>query len=251
VRLKSSNRPGSGRAIGHVVYKHWPIAIGTLMADAFPERQEFQDALVRQADVLVKMAKDMGFPDRLDLDQHYAQADGTWQVQPRRIDANRGNAATLAWAVYAAHARQPDPEYLAVAKEALAWWLRNPGRYEVTHQPGVLVAARLNAEHGCDYDIERLLTIWFGDYAAYVPMLPAYQVMPWGVMAGSHLDGASCDGLDGARMRHAPDNGFYAFAMGSYQGPLLPPRRYQLPVFSRHRPRLAPSGPQGLARFSA
>lgn len=223
-----SNRPGSGRAIGHVVYEYWPLVIGTLMADAFPERVEFRDALVRQADVLVEMAKHMGFPGRLDLDQHYVRKEGAWQVQPRRTDSNRGNAATLAWALYAAHARESDPEYLAVAKEAIAWWLLNPGRYEVTHQPGPLVAARLNAEHGCDFDIERLLTIWFGDYAAYVPMLPARQVMPWGVTAGSNLEGATCDGLDGARMRHDPNNGFYAFAMGSYHGPawLLPVVRY-------------------------
>lgn len=68
-----SNRPGSGRAIGHVVYEYWPLVIGTLMADAFPERAEFRDALVRQADVLVEMAKNMGFPGRLDLDQHYVR----------------------------------------------------------------------------------------------------------------------------------------------------------------------------------
>ena len=223
-----SNRPGSGKAIGHVVYEYWPLVIGTLIADAFPERDEFQDALLRQADVLVQMAKEMGFPGRLDLDRHYVHDGNAWQVEPRRIDSNSGNAAALAWVLYAAHARRPDPEYLAVAKEALDWWLRHPGRYEVTHQPGPLVAARLNAEHGCDFDVERLLTIWFGDYAAYVPMLPAYQVMPWGVTAGSTLDGVTCDGLDGARMRHKPDNGFYAFAMGSYQGPgwLLPAVRY-------------------------
>ena len=223
-----SNRAGSGRAIGHVVYEYWPLVIGTLMADAYPERQAFQDALVRQADVLVRMAKQMGFPGRLDLDQHYAHVDESWRVHPRRIDSNAGNAAALAWSLYAAHARRPDSEYLAVAKEAIAWWLQHPGRYELTHQPGPLVAARLNAEHGCDFDISRLLTIWFGDYAAYVPMLPAYQVMPWGVTAGSNLAAVTCDGLDGARMRNNPDNGFYAFAMGSYQGPgwLLPAVRY-------------------------
>lgn len=223
-----SNRPGSGRGIGHVVYEYWPLVIGTLMADAFPKDEDFQDALLRQADTLVQMSKEMGFPGRLDLDQHYQHEDEKWQVKPRRIDSNRGNAAALAWALYAAHARRPSREYLDVAKEALAWWLRNPGRYELSHLPGPLVATRLNAEHGCDIDIERLLTIWFGDYESYVPMLPAYQVMPWGVTAGSDFDGATCDGLDGARMRHKPDDGFYAFAMGSYQGPgwLLPAVRY-------------------------
>lgn len=223
-----ANRPGSGKAIGHVVYEYWPLVIGSLMAAGFQKHEGFQAALLRQADTLVGMAKAFGFPDRLDLDKDYALTDGGWQVRPRRIDSNRGNAAALAWAVYAAHTRRPEPVYLAVAKESIAWWLRNPGRYEVTHLPGPLVAARLNAEHGCDFDLERVLTIWFGDYEAYVPTLPAYQVMPWGVTADSNLDGLTCDGLDGARMRHAPANGFYAFSMGSYHGPawLLPAVRY-------------------------
>ena len=223
-----ANRPGAGKAIAHVVYEYWPLVIGTLIADACPEDGRFTDAVVRQAETLVQMARDLGHPGRLDLDQDYAFRDGAWEVRPRRIDSNRGSAAALAWALYAAYTRKPDPRYLDVAKEAIGWWLRNPGRYEVTHQPGPLVAARLNAEQGCDFDIERVLTIWCGDYAAYVPMLPAYQVMPWGVTAGTDFAGRSCDGLDGARMRHQPENGFYAFAMGSYHGPawLLPAVRY-------------------------
>lgn len=221
-----ANRPHSGRKIAHVIYEYWPLAIGTLLADAFPKDERFNAHLIQQADTLVQMGKDLGFPGRLNLDQDYQYRDGQWKVLPRRVDSNVGNAGCFAWALYAAYTRNPRPEYLALAKEAIAWWLAHPGRYEMSHEMGPLVLARLNAEHACDFDMQRMLNIWFGDYTAFTPPPQEDQVMPWGIVAGSQP--VSCDGLDGACWRGERKPGFYAFAMGSYQGPgwLLPAVRY-------------------------
>ena len=184
--------------------------------------------MVQQADTLVQMGRDLGYPGRLNLDQDYQYRDGRWVVLPRRIDSNVGNAGCFAWSLYAAYLRDPKPEYLALTKEAIGWWLAHPGRYEMSHEMGPLVLARLNAEQACDFDMRRMLNIWFGDYTAFTPPLAEGQVMPWGIIAGSRMGGVSCDGLDGACSRGPRDGGFYAFAMGSYQahGWLLPAARY-------------------------
>jgi len=222
-----SNRPGAGRQVGHVIYDYWPLAMGTLLADQFPKHAAFNSALVQQADTLLQMGRDMGYPGNLNLDQDYQYRDGQWAVRPRRIDSNVGNAATFAWALYGAYTRTGNPEYRAAAQEAIGWWLAHPGRYEMSHEMGPLVLARLNAEQGGNFDMQRMLNIWFGDYTAFTPPLPGGQVMPWGITAGTHLGGITCDGLDGACWRNS-ENGFYAFAMGSYQAPgwLLPAVRY-------------------------
>jgi hypothetical protein len=221
-----ANRPGSGTKVAHVIYEYWPLVIGTLLADQFPKHEFFTTALRQQADTLLQMGKALGFPRQLNLDQDYQFLGGKWAVLPRRIDSNVGNAAAFAWALYAAHTQTMNPEYLAAAKEAIAWWLVHPGRYEMSHAMGPLVLARLNAEHGCDFDMQRMLNIWFGDHAAFTPALAEGQVMPWGITAGTQLGGVTCDGLDGACWRRS--DGFYAFAMGSYQAPgwLLPAVRY-------------------------
>jgi hypothetical protein len=66
-----ANRPHSGRQIAHVVYEYWPLAIGTLLADRFPMHEAFNTALLGQADTLLQMGKDLGFPGHLNLDQDY------------------------------------------------------------------------------------------------------------------------------------------------------------------------------------
>ena len=222
------NRSGSARRFSHVIYDAWPVAIGTLLAARFPTNDVFDRALRQQADALMQIGRALGFPGHLDLDRTAEFRDGAWIVTPRRIDSNVGNAATFAWALYAAYTRTRDPDQLAAAREAIAWWLAHPGRYEMSHAMGPLVLTRLNAEHGCDLDMDRMLDIWFGDYAAFTPPLAEDQVMPWGIVVGSRPGGLDCDGLDGACWRGRREGGFYAFAMGSYQAPgwLLPAVRY-------------------------
>jgi hypothetical protein len=172
-----ANRCGSGNKVAHVIYEYWPLVIGTLLAARFPEHESFNRALREQADTLLQMGRDLGYPGHLNLDRDYQYRDGKWVVLPRRIDSNVGNAASFAWSLYAAYTKTPNPEYIAISKEAIAWWLANPGRYEMSHEMGPLVLARLNAEHDCNFDMQRMLNIWFGDYTAFTPNLPERQVI--------------------------------------------------------------------------
>lgn len=85
-------------------------------------------------------------------------------------------AAAFAWIQYMAYARFRDPKYLETAKAAMAAYhreRRNP-RYELFPPPGAYLAARLNAELGLDYDVERLVN-WCFDDDSYV--WPGTQVL--------------------------------------------------------------------------
>ena len=84
---------------------------------------------------------------------------------------------------------------------------------------GPLTAARLNAEHGCKLDLDRVLAAWFGD--------GDLRRTPWKITAGTRVGGMTCDGLDCAYWG-GKEPGFHAFAMGTLQGPawLVPVARY-------------------------
>jgi len=130
-------------------------------------------------------------------------------------------AAGIAWIEYMAWQRFKDPRYLAAA----GWMIRsleqkpvksNP-LYEVLLPYAVLAAARMNAEHGGNYDVGKLMNWCFNP-------LPAPQARPnWGVITGS-WSGFEVDGLVGS----VSDGGGYAFAMNTFQyvGTLTPLARY-------------------------
>jgi hypothetical protein len=112
-----------------------------------------------------------------------------------------------------------DPEMLECAQATLKWYSENSGRYEATHMMAPYLGARLNAEHGGDFDLTKLYDVWFGDGVD----------KGWRITTGQKLNGITVDGLDGAQWKRkdAPPN-FYAFTMGSLTGPgfLLPALRY-------------------------
>jgi hypothetical protein len=130
-----------------------------------------------------------------------------------------GHAPSVAWPLVIGFSLTGDRAMLDSARAAMQWHIVVPGRYEVSHVMGPLAAARLNAEHGCALDLDRVLATWFGDGDA--------KQMPWKVTAGTRFGGMTCDGLDGADWG-GKENGFHAFAMGTFQGPawLVPVARY-------------------------
>ena len=129
-----------------------------------------------------------------------------------------GNAPSVAWMLVVGAALTGDPDMVACARAAVRWHIAHPGRYELSHAMGPLAAARLNALGGEQFDLGAVLAAWFGDGDP--------QRHPWHVTAGTRGDhGETCDGLDGARWA---GDGYYAFTMGSLQGPawLVPVARY-------------------------
>jgi hypothetical protein len=207
--------------ISHVIYGYWPLALGVMFADANRDNPDAAKNIERQFSFLLQMARDMGCPDNPNLKQGY-EID-TRRVTHTRVDWNPGNASCLAWMLYAGYQWTGKPEYLECAKSALRWQPNSPGRYEISHAMGPLVMARINAEYGENLDISWMMDNWFGDYTR----LPGFE-HHWAITHNTRLNGMTCDGLDGAWWRRPDDNGFYAFAMGSYQAPawLVPVARY-------------------------
>jgi len=125
-------------------------------------------------------------------------------------------AGAYAWVLYHAHRRTGNTEYLKAAEwsmEFLSDWPNNPS-YELQLPYGTYTAARMNAELGTDYDVEKMLN-WSFDRGA---------LRGWGTIVGK-WGGLDVSGLVG----EANDNGNdYAFQLNGVQhaAALVPMVRY-------------------------
>lgn len=126
-------------------------------------------------------------------------------------------AAGHSWVLYSAYKKFGDKKYLEGAKsslDALSANTINPS-YEVLMPFGALMAARLNAEEGTDYDVKKMLD-WTFDGTAVCRE-------GWGVLAG-RWNNYDISGLMGSTV----DHGGYGFVMNTYDlaWPLIPLVRY-------------------------
>jgi len=124
-------------------------------------------------------------------------------------------AGAIAWLLYNAYTKTGEAKYRIGAEwclEFLNAFSANPS-YELQLPYGVYVAARMNAEQGTNYNIEKLLN-WCFD--------PENNLRNWGVTLGKWGD-YDCYGLVG----EAKNEG-YAFAMNGFEmaGALVPMVRY-------------------------
>ena len=129
-----------------------------------------------------------------------------------------GSAAAIAWIEYMAYAKTKRVKYLHTAKwgmEFLDNARQNP-YYEILFPHGVYTAARMNAELGTEYDLNKLINWCFdGDNHRH-----------WGIAAGKWGD-LDCSGLSSSVSRGNPGRG-YAFAMNTFNmaNSLVPIARY-------------------------
>jgi hypothetical protein len=126
-------------------------------------------------------------------------------------------AGALAWIEYMAYIETGNETYRIGAEwamEFLSQWSTNPS-YELQLPYGVYSAARMNAELGTAYDVEKLLNWCF---------TPDGNVREWGMTLGN-WGGYDCYGLIGEAVYV---DGGYAFAMNGFEhaGALLPMVRY-------------------------
>lgn len=146
----------------------------------------------------------------------YSRMQGMVNHIPLQQDAAGGHA----WVLYAAYQKFGDPRYLQHAKSALdALMSQKESRfYEILLPMSAIVAARLNAEEGCNYDVQKILDWTFdgcqdpkGRYG-------------WGVIAERWGD-YDVHGLQGSIY----DGGGYAFFMNSVKlaWPLVPMVKYE------------------------
>lgn len=199
------------------IYGYWAAVLGTMLAAQYPDDPQLRQQAVTAAGAFHKIARGMGCPDRPDFDVLGWDFD---RQRPggRNEPMNRlGHAPSVAWMLIVGATLTGDADMLTCARATMRWYAENPGHYEVTQMMGPLAAARLNCQGGEPLDMERILAGWFGDGD------PEHH--PWRITRGTRLQGITCDGLDGARW---DDDGFYAFTMGSLQGPawLIPVARY-------------------------
>jgi len=199
------------------IYGYWNAIVGTMLAAQYPEDMQLKHQAVTAAKAFHKIARGLGCPERPDYDVL------GWDFEKnkpggRNEPMNRlGHAPSVAWMLLVGDILTKDEDMVSCARATLQWYAENPGRYEITHIMGPLAAARLNARGGQYIDIDQILSAWFGDGNP--------KRHTWHITRGMRFGGITCDGLDGARWE---DDGFYAFTMGSLQGPawLIPVVRY-------------------------
>jgi hypothetical protein len=212
--------PGQNDGVVHAdIYGYWPVVLSLILADLYPGRGNFSTQQATTAKQFYDLAVGMGCPDHADF-ANLGWDFSTHQLGGRQEPMNKlGNAPSVAWISYMSSQFTKDPKYVENAKCAIAWHIAHPGRYEISHVPGPIVVARLNAEQGTTFDLTQELETWFGDCPD--------ASCPWKITSGTSAGGLTTDGLDGAWWGGS-NRDFYAFSMGSLQGPgwLVPVARY-------------------------
>ena len=209
---------GERSAVVHSgIYGYWNAVVGTMLAAQYPVDVQLKHQAITAARAFLEIARGLGCPDRPDYNVLGWDFENN-KPGGRNEPMNRlGHAPSVAWMLLVGAALTSDQDMVACARATMQWYSENPGRYEMTHVMGPLAAARLNAMGRTQVDIDRILSAWFGDGDP--------KRHTWSITRGIQFDGVTCDGLDGARWG---DDGFYAFTMGSLQGPawLVPVVRY-------------------------
>lgn len=143
---------------------------------------------------------------------------GKMKPMTTQICAQPDAAAGHAYVLYAAYKRFADPRYLKgaiSAMKALESQKINP-TYELLMPFGAYLAARMNAEQGTAFDIQKMLN-WTFDGTAVCRE-------GWGFLVGN-WNGFDISGTVGSTV----DHGGYAFLMNTFDAawPLVPLVRYQ------------------------
>ena len=215
------NRQQDG-AGGSFWYELFPHIAFYALADRYPEKPRLGEIMRVTADRWRQACLDLtgtnSVPDFNHTSFNFRTRQPVDNGKWREPDA----AAAVAWLEYAAWMKFHDSNSLAAARSCLNFLQQqktNP-YYEVLLPFGTLAAARLNAEQGCDYDVDRFLNWCFGISDCRGG---------WGVTLG-RWGGYDCDGLLGG----IDNRGGYAFAMNTFAqaGALVPLVRYD-PRYAR------------------
>lgn len=207
---------------GSFWYELFPHIVFYALADHYPDKPRLGEIMGTTAErwrqVCLDLADTNGVPNFNHLSFNFRTRQPVDNGKWREPDA----AAAVAWLEYCAWMKLHDSNYLAAAEICLKFLQqqrRNP-YYEVLLPYGTLTAARLNAELGRDYDVDRFLNWCFGI---------SDTRGGWGVIVGN-WGGYDCDGLLGSIDNRCG----YAFAMNTFAqaGALVPLARYD-PSYAR------------------
>ncbi|MCZ4245505.1 hypothetical protein [Pedobacter punctiformis] len=151
-------------------------------------------------------------------DYNYSYFDyGQMKPMKNQICAQQDAAAGHAWVLYAAYKKFGDERYLNGAISAMTALESNKinPTYELLMPFGAYLAARMNAEQGTKFDVQKLLG-WTFDGTAVCRE-------GWGVLTGK-WNGYDISGVVGSTV----DHGGYGFLMNTFDAawPLIPTVRY-------------------------
>ena len=197
------NRMDTGTG-GSFWYELFPHIVWYALADRYPGHAHL-DAIMRTTadrwrECCYLMPGNDGKPDFGHTSFDFAKMKPVDNGQWKEPDA----AAAIAWLQYMAWARYGDAKYLQAADVCLQYLheRRSNPYYENLLPWGTCVAARMNAELGREYDVEKLLNWCFGI---------SDTRGGWGVVVGN-WGGYDIDGLLGS----VDNRGGYAFAMNTF-----------------------------------
>jgi hypothetical protein len=193
-------------------YDVYPNVLFYAIADKYPTEPGFDEITRSIADQFYRA------DSILQGDYNYSYFDYR-QGKPFKtsICAQPDAAAGHAYVLYCAYKKFGDARYLKGALSALSALQSQPSNptYEVLMPFGALMAARINAEQGKDYDVKKMLG-WSFDGT------PTCRE-GWGVLVGN-WNGFDISGIVGSTV----DHGGYGFLMNTYDAaiPLIPMVRY-------------------------
>lgn len=193
-------------------YDVFPNVLFYAIYDLYPDEPGFEE-------IAKSIAEKFYLADSiLNGNYHYSFFDyGKMIPVTNNICAQPDAAAGHSWVLYAAYKKFKDPRYLKgsiSALKALQSQPKNPS-YEVLMPFGAYMAARINAEQGEKFDVQKMLE-WSFDGT------PECRE-GWGVLVGN-WNGFDISGIVGSTV----DHGGYGFLMNTYDAawPLLPIVRY-------------------------
>jgi len=199
-------------------YDIWPSVLFYGLADRYPDEPGLLPTCRRIADRWTKAVESLRRAGDGAADFGHSAFDFRTM---RAVDHGQRRepeaAGGVAWMLLAAHQRWGDPKHLEAARACLEFLDRRQANpyHEVLLPWGALAAARMNAQHGGDCDVRKILTWCFDGRST-----PRGS---WGTVC-ERWGGIDCHGLVGS----LTDGGGYAFAMNTFAQPaaLVPLVRY-------------------------
>ncbi len=200
-------------------YKMLPTIFLVQLADLYPGEGGLPDKVNAIADRLYDASVVMGGVEDPWAEPNYNHRSfnfGTMTPIDGGGLVESGSAAAFAWISYMAYTESGEPNHLTAADWGMSYLSdvvpqdQNP-LYEVMLRYGPITAARMNAELGRSYDLDKLL-YWCSGYVSSPRYTYNYRT-GWGTISSTPWGGYDCDGLAGS----VTDSSGYAFAMNVFQ----------------------------------
>lgn len=218
--MQNNTNPTAGAAGGGYARDWWYDVFPNLMfyaiADRYADESDF--------DVIERSIADKFYNANLILNGNYGYSYfnyATMTPEINQVPSEWDAAAGQSWVLYSAYQKFGDAKYLAGsisalnALEVLPYSPESTPSYEVLMPFGAYMAARLNAEQGQHFDVQKMLDWSFNGKGGPRP--------DWGVIVGN-WNGYDVSGMVGS----TSDRGGYGFLMDTYDlaWPIVPLVRY-------------------------